>query len=231
MSTRYRRRPKSMNASLETLQSQPLMRVELDGQAVDLPHQIESSLVAIRAYLEFLALQRRRVLSGFVVDGIEVRQIQLDAPANGYRHIIADTITFEQLSRRLIETACRQLELLSAQLEDAALRIVISERHQILERWREWQPQFRLPLVSLGFLRELWGEAVDHVAVGGIPLVRHLDELNPLLCEVDAAFLATKHEWTDEDAIALSSIFGECLVPWLKVLEVYLLKLQNQPLS
>lgn len=220
-----------MNVSLETQPSQPLMQVELDGQAVSLPRQIESSLVAIRAYLEFLALQRRRVLSGFVVDGIEVRQIQGDAPVQGYRRIEADTITFEQLSHRLIQTACRQLDLLSGQMTDAALRIVISEREQILACWREWQPQFRSPLVSLGFLRELWGEAVDEVVVGGIPLTQHLDELNPLLCEIDAVFLATEHQWTDEDAIALSSVFEESLVPWMKVLEVYLLKLQNQPLS
>lgn len=220
-----------MNVTWETQQSPPLMRVELDGQAVSLPNQIESSLVAIRAYLEFLALQRRRVLSGFIVDGVEVRQIQGDAPVRGYRHIAADTITFEQLSQRLIETACRQLELLSDQMSDAALRILISERPSILAHWREWQPQFRTPLVSLGFLRELRGEAVDSVLVGDCSLAQHLNELSPLLCEVDAIFLATEHEWSDADALALSSIVDECLVPWLRMLEVYLLKLQNQPIA
>ncbi len=220
-----------MNASLETPQSQPLMRVELDGQAVDLPGQIASSLVAVRAYLEFLALQRRRVLSGFIVDGVEVRQIQSDAPVDGYRHVAGDTITFEQLSQRLINTACRQLEHLANQLEAAALRILISDRHQILAQWRGWQPQFRTPLVSLGFLRELWGEAVDSMVLGGGSLAQHLEELNPMLCEVDAAFLATEHDWVDEDAIALSTIIEDRLVPWLKLLEAYLMKLQNQPLS
>lgn len=220
----------SMNLSLEAQQSHPLMRVELDGRAVDLPHQIASSLVAIRAYLEFLALQRRRVLSGFVVDGVELRQIQSDAPLQGYRHVAADTITFEQLSQRLIETACRQLGYLSGQVEAAALRILISERHQILAQWHEWQPQFRTPLVSLGFLRELWGESVDSILVGGSSLSEHLDLLNPMMCEVDAIFLATAHQWVEEDAVCLSEFFEERLVPWLKLLEVYLLKLRNQPL-
>jgi hypothetical protein len=205
--------------------------VELDGESVDLPGQIESSLVAVRAYLEVLALQRRRVLSGFVVDGVEVRQISTDAPAGGYRHIVADTITFEQLSRRLIETACRQLHNLATQLEEDSLRIVISERHQVKAQWREWQPQFRSPLVNLGFLRELWGESVDTMSVGGVTLTEHLEELNSLICQVDAIFLATEHEWVDEDAIALSAIIEECLVPWLKLLEVYLLKLTQLPLS
>ncbi len=219
-----------MNVSLETQQSNPLMRVEMDGETVDLPSQIVSSLVAVRAYLEFLALQRRRVLSGFVVDGVEVNQIRADAPVDGYRHIVADTITFEQLSQRLIETACRQLEHLTGQIEAATLRILISERHQILAQWREWQPQFRTPLVSLGFLRELWGGGVDSVHVGGGSLARHVAELNSLLAEVDGVFLATEHEWTDDDALALSELFEERLVPWLKLLEVYLLKLQSQPL-
>lgn len=220
----------SLHVSLETQPAKPLMRVELDGQNIDLPAQMESSLVAVRAYLEFLALQQRRVLSGFVVDGVEVRQIQKDAPAGGYRHVCADTITFEQLSQRLIDTACRQLEYLSARIEDAALRIVISERHQILARWREWQPQFRTPLVSLGFLRELWGQDVDAIMVGGCSLAEHLEELTPLLCQVDAVFLATEHGWVDEDAIGLSIVFEEHLAPWLKMLRVYLLKLNSQPL-
>lgn len=220
-----------MNVSLETPQSPPLMRVELDGQTVDLPSQIASSLVAVRAYLEFLALQRRRVLSGFLVDGVEVRQIQSDAPADGYRHVAADTITFEQLSQRLINTACRQLQHLAHQMEAAALRVLISERPQILAQWRSWQPQFRSPLVSLGFLRELWGETVDSIVLGGGSLAEHLEELSPMLCEVEATFLATEHGWVDEDAIALSMMIEERLVPWLKLLEVYLLKLQNQPLS
>jgi hypothetical protein len=218
-----------MNVSLETPQSKPLMRVELDGQFIDLPTQMETSLVAIRAYLEFLALQQRRVLAGFVVDGLAVRQIQTDAPDGGYHHICADTITFKELSERLIDTACRQLAYSSAQIEDAALRIVISERQQILSKWREWQPQFRTPLVSLGFLRELWGQEVDTIMVGGCSLAEHLEELNPLLCQVDAIFMASEHEWADEDAIALSAIFDECLAPWLKVLEVYFLKLKCQP--
>jgi hypothetical protein len=220
-----------MNVSVQTQNEHPVMRVELDGRIIDLPRQMETSLVAIRAYLEFLALQQRRVLSGFVVDGVEVRQIQVDAPTSGYQHIRADTITFEQLSQRLIDTACRQVRHLASQLEDAVLRLLISERAQIHAQWQLWSPQFRTPLVSLGFLRELWGVAVDGVTVGGTSLARHLDELNPLLCQVEAVFLATEHEWTDDDAIALSEIFEEFLTPWLKVLEVYLLKLNRLPIA
>lgn len=219
-----------MKGSYEIDQRQPLMRVELDGRAVELPHQMEASLVAIRAYLEFLALQQRRVLSGFVVDGVEVCQIGMDRPSGGFRHVSADTITFEQLSVRLIETACRQTQHLSSRVTAASLQVLISERHQIQTEWQNWQPQFRTPLVSLGFLRELWGQEVDTIMVGGVSLADHLEELNPMLRQVDAVFLATEHGWVDEDAMALSAIFEECLVPWLKLLEVYLLKLHNLPL-
>jgi hypothetical protein len=220
-----------MNPSLDTQQCRPVLHVELDGQTIVLPRQIESSLVAVRAYLEFLALQRRRVLSGFVVDGTEVRHMTDEPPAGDYRCVIADTITFEELSRRLIDTACRQLQQLVAGMEDSALRVVISERSQVCSQWQEWQPQFRAPLVGLGFLRELWGESVDSITVGGVALKEHLNELSPMLCQVDAIFLATEHEWVDEDAIALSVVFEECLVPWLKVLEVYLLKLDRLPFN
>jgi len=205
------------------------IRVKLDGHSVELPEEMEGSLVAIRAYLEFLALQKRRVLSGFVVDGIDLRQIN-DSVAEDFETVHADTITFEQLSNRLVDTACRQLHRLSEELSDAVLQVMINDRGALVRQWKIWMPQFRNPLISLGFLRELWGESVEDVKVGGHTLASHLEDLNPLLCEVDAIFLATEHGWIDEDALALSAIFEEQLVPWLKMLEVYLLKLNSLPL-
>ena len=219
-----------MSVSLKPKRKPVTLRVELDGQSVELPRQMENSLVAIRAYLEFLALQQRRVLSGFLVDGMEVQQISGEAPSNVYRLIRADSMSFEQLSRRLIGTACRQVRFLASQLEEATLRVLISDHGQILARWQEWLPQFRSPLVSLGFLRELWGDRVDDLHLGGISLVSHLDLLNPALSRVDSVLLDSQYDWQPDDAIALSAILEDDLVPWLKVLEVYLLKLDQQPL-
>lgn len=206
------------------------MRVELDGASVVLPEQMKSSLVAIRAYLEFLALQKRRVLSGFVVDGIDLRQLS-SGRDNGFQTILADTITFEQLSHRLVDTACRQLHKLSEEMNDAVLRVLISERQIIRRQWKQWGPQVRNPMVSLGFLRELWGAQVDDVMIGGLTLTEHLDDLNPLLCEVDAIFLSPEHAWVDEDAMAISAMLEDQLIPWLKMFEVYLLKLSTLPLE
>lgn len=220
----------STNVSFETHQAGPRLRVELDGRPVTLPGEMESSLVAIRAYLEFLALQQRRVLSGFLVDGVEMNRLREAGADGGYQHVCGDTITFEELSHRLLATASRQIQRLASQMQEAVLRILISDREQIETQWREWQPQLRTPLVSLGFLRELWGPAVDALTVGGHSLAEHLEELNPLVCQIDAVFLATRHEWLDEDAIAVSTIVEESLVTWLKLLEVYLLKLHQQPL-
>lgn len=220
-----------MSVSLTTKEKSPDIQIELDGQQVDLPLQVASSLISIRAYLEFLALQQRRVLSGFIVDGIELRQLPEDAQTSRFRHVRADTITFEQLSRRLIETACRQLHQLANQIESRTLRLLISDWRQIHRQWQEWLPQFRTPLISLGFLRELWGEAVDDIHIGDHTLAAHLDQLNPLLCEAEALLLAAEDHWTDEDAIQLSDLLEERLVPWLKVLELYLLKLTSLPLA
>jgi hypothetical protein len=221
-----------MRVSSQTKEKIPRVRVELDGASVVLPEQMDSSLVAIRAYLEFLALQKRRVLSGFLVDGIDVRQVRAkDETNHGFQTVQADTITFEQLSFRLVDTACRQLHKLSEEMGDAVLRVLITDRDPIHRQWRSWVPQFRNPLVSLGFLRELWGGQVDDVKIGGLTLMDHLDDLNPLLCEVDVIFLATEHEWVDEDAMAISALLEDQLVPWLKMLEVYLLKLNTLPLE
>jgi len=208
----------------------PRVRVELDGASVALPEQMDSSLVAIRAYLEFLALQKRRVLSGFVVDGIDVRQLGTNF-GDGFQSIQADTITFEQLSSRLVDTACRQLHNLSETMNNAVLRVLITDRQPIHQQWKAWVPQIRNPLVSLGFLRELWGSQVDDVTIGGLALTRHIDDLNPLLREMDAIFLTTEPEWVDEDAMAVSAMLEDQLVPWLKIMEAYLLKLNTLPLE
>lgn len=220
-----------MNVSTQTQEKTPRVRVELDGDSVLLPQEMENSLIAIRAYLEFLALQKRRVLSGFIVDGVEVQQVTSHLSESSFRIIQADTITFEQLSQRLVNTASRQLNQLAAELEDYVLRVLINDRDRLLQQWRKWAPLFRSPLVNLGFMRELWGDTVDGITLGNITLLEHLDELNGMLCEVDAVFLATEHDWTDEDAMVLSTLFEERLVPWLKVLEVYMLKLGGLPLD
>lgn len=214
----------------QQIKETPGLRVELDGTNVELPEEMEGSLVAIRAYLEFLALQKRRVLSGITVDGVDVHQ-RGPGSADGFQNIQADTITFEELSGRLIGTACRQLNRLSEDMNDAVLRVMISDRAPLYRQWKRWVPQFRNPMVSLGFLRELWGGQVDEVKIGGHTLAGHIDDLNPVLCEVDAIFLATEHQWMDEDAMLLSSIMEEQLVPWLKMFEVYLLKLNTLPLE
>ncbi len=219
-----------MRVSSQIKEKSPRVRVELDGASVVLPEQMDSSLVAIRAYLEFLALQKRRVLSGFMVDGVDVRQLSAGT-GNGFQTIQADTITFGQLSLRLVDTACRQLHKLAEEMSDAVLRVLISERQVIHQQWKQWGPQFRNPMVSLGFLRELWGGQVDDVMIGGLTLTDHVDDLNPLLCKVDAIFLATEHEWADEDAMAISGMLEDQLVPWLKMFEVYLLKLNTLPLE
>jgi hypothetical protein len=219
-----------MGVSSQTKEKVPRVRVELDGASVALPEEMDGSLVAIRAYLEFLALQKRRVLSGFVVDGVDVRQLG-SGTEKGFESVRADTITFEQLSFRLVDTACRQLHKLSEEMNDAVLRVLITERRAIYQQWKHWLPQFRNPMVSLGFLRELWGSQVDDVMLGGLTLIDHLDDLNPLICEVDAIFLATEHDWVDEDAMAVSAILEDHLVPWLKMFEVYLLKLNTLPLE
>ena len=219
-----------MKVRSKTKQKARRVHVELDGDKVVLPDDMENSLVAIRAYLEFMALQKRRVLSGFVVDGVEVRHI-VENVSDAFKSIQADTITFEQLSLRWVDTACAQLHRLAEEMNDAVLRVLINERDAVHRQWNLWVGQFRSPLIELGFLRQLWGGRVDEVLLGSVTLTQHFAELNPLLDEVNSIFVTTEHGWEDEDAIAISAMLEDQLVPWIKMLEVYLLKLSTLPLA
>lgn len=216
---------------LEHWKSQPARRVMLDGEPVAVPDDVEASLVAIRAYLEFIALQRRRVVNTMWVDGVEIETPDEMEYAGPFTQIEADTITFQELSRRLITTALGELEGLTNLVQSASLRILISTRVEVCRQWQTWLPQFRTPLVSLGFLRELWGDRVEGVTLGKRTLGGHIDSLNLILCEVDAILLSGDGEWEIDDLVTLSCVLDERLIPWLEKMKEFLYELEELPIN
>ena len=211
---------------------QPGLRVTLDGESVPLPKEVGPSIPAIRAYLEYLALSRRRVLHSFSVDGVEFHAS--DTPKiheDAVQSVNAGTITFAELSERLIRTACHQIEHLRREMMDAVLRVLINEHDAIIRCWRDWLPQFRAPLVSLGFLRELWGEEMDAIAIGPRSLTGHIDSLHPILCEVDAILMPPDDVFEMEDAIALSGVIESRLIPWLRYLGEFFYLIGQRPVE
>ena len=136
---------------LESTSNGPKLKVVLDGQIVSLPHEVDASLVSIRAYLEFLALSRRRVLHSFMVDGRDAERagVAADDPGGDISTVQANTITFEELSHRLVETAGRQVNYLVREMSEAVVKVLINDHASLVTFWRERVPQFPLePLPS-----------------------------------------------------------------------------------
>ena len=204
--------------------------IRLDGEKVDLPKDMENSLIAIRAYLEFLAIRQQRVLSEFMVDGVEMRHLN-SVPFKDVQSIHAETITYEQLSGRLIETACRQLHRLSEQMNDAVLRVMITERDDVYRQWKDWLPQLNSPLIGIEFLTELWGDQVATLTIGNCLFADHLDELAVRIQETEQIFQTPAWLWSESDSLELSDMLEIHLVPWLRFAEAFLVKLSTLPLE
>src|SRR5438876_3989500 len=99
-----------MSGRTEDLSSPIRIEVIMDGKPIELPEHIKGSLTAIRSYLESLALQHDRVVSLFIVDGINVSTIEESLEIKGMQRVNADTIGLDELTRQLISTACDRLK-------------------------------------------------------------------------------------------------------------------------
>jgi len=219
-----------MNTDLKTGETQAPVHVEMDSQTVELPKQLSTSLVAVRAYLEFLALQERRVLAGFKVDGNDFSSLEIAPASTRWHRIVAETIGFDELGQRLVDAIQRELRALSDQLEESTLRVVISRKTPVMVHWRRWERMLRSKTLNPILLRDLWGEVLDQVRIDGRSLSGHLKLLHPILGQARRILGRSEDSWWDEDSIEFSGILEGQMLPWLRGFESYLLRLKALPI-
>jgi hypothetical protein len=115
-------------------------RVLLDGSVIAVPPEHRESFATLLAHLELLALRSRRVLTSLNVDGVAVR---LDCPPDWqsrWDEVEGHSISFAELSSRLISSAAVNLTQLRKGVEKTVLLVMINDPRCLERTWSSWNP-------------------------------------------------------------------------------------------
>ena len=196
------------------------IQVILDGRELRIPDHIRDSLPAIRSYLELLAIQQERVLWDLSVDGTPVHSQADFRTLTDFQRIQAQTVTFTELTRQLIDTAQAQVRALQNRVEAAAMQVLINDWPAVEKLWQQWAPEFLSPILIIKSLRDLCGARMDELTLGHQTLAEHLAKFGPLWTRTEQAF-------ERRDILDLSNAMDQLLGPWLAELSAFLAKLNE----
>jgi len=190
-------------------------RVLLDGAVLAVPAEHLRSLAALLSHLELTALRRQRVLATLSIDDVPV-QISDSLPGPGrWSEIKATSISFGHLSRRLIDSAAANLNVLRDEVEQAVLSVMINEPRSLQRVWRRWHPDVRNTLAVFNLLRQLWHAERFDQWIHPEEVRRLCDEIDHIVCDAQLAFLHPPGPDPTDASLALSELLEHGLIPWL----------------
>jgi len=201
-----------MSAPASTPQNTYQTSVLLDGKPVALAGQNASSLTAVRAHLEILALCQQRILFSLTVDGMALNLGDTSLPSRRFKRVVASTISFDQLRFQLLRAARKQVEHLKSRVEGAVLLALINDWPVVQRCWWDLLPDLKEPLVTLSFCTELFPQPPP------LPLsvfrgrVIEAEHLGRLLSELESIC-------EQRDGASFSDALEQRLLPWLEQLD------------
>ena len=208
--------------SSDSLSASREIEVVLDGLLVELPSE-RRSLIAIRSYLESLALHRQRILYLFSVDGQPVNLAQPLGTLKPFARVEAETIGLDEVPVQLIKAALQQTANACAQVRSAVALVLINDGPKARELWWSLARELKEPLVTLSLLPE----SICGPANGCTSLMQlrkwQLEQLGCVIGDVDKVCELA-------DSIALSDALEKRVLPWLEKLHE-LLRLWHQTIS
>jgi hypothetical protein len=198
------------------------IEVKLDGVPVALPPE-RRSFIAIRSYLESLALQQQRILCALNVDGESVNLTQPRVAWKSFSHVEAETMSLSEVPLQLIRAALQQTVSLRARIQHAVELVIINEPSQARDIWWHLASAMKEPLLTLSLLP-------DHICGpnnGRASLTQlrkwQLEQLGFIIQDIDDASRL-------EDTAPLSDALEQRALPWLDQL-LESLELWNQSAS
>jgi hypothetical protein len=198
------------------------LEVKLDGIAVEIPPD-RQSFIAIRSYLESLALQQQRIICALNVDGESVNLTQPRIPWKSFSQIDGETMSLDEVPAQLIKAALHQAATIRSRVQSAVGLVLINDASRARELWWALATALKEPLLTLSLLP-------DHIcgpANGRASLTQlrkwQLEQLGGIIQDIDDA------SQMDETA-SLSDALEKRALPWLdKLLES--LNLWNETIS
>ncbi|MEW6158464.1 MAG: hypothetical protein AB1813_13610 [Verrucomicrobiota bacterium] len=207
-------------------QTAPPVEIILDGRRVELSDV--RTLKSLRTKLELLAMQQDRILSVVLVDGVPVTANEHETTLDHFHQVSAETISLQEFSRRMVNQALDQVEALSTRVEAGVFLVLINESKCRQRWWREWQADFREPILTLGFLQDLYGAKLRELQVNDRPLAMHMEDFGLIACLIELLLLHPGPVGTTTPDLALSDVLEARLIPWLRELNAYLKRFHEQ---
>lgn len=192
--------------------------VTLDGQPIEFHPTEIPTLKDIRAHLERLAAAQERVLFAFFVDGFAASTADVEDFTDNFATVQASSIGAGELSRQMIRVARAQTQALQVRVEAAQWLVLINEWPVVERIWWDLAPDFKAPILGLGFIRDLGvGETTGDL---GKRLPSHWRELNTIQKLIEDRL-------ANRDPVGLSSALEYRLGPWLAQLAYYLARIDE----
>ncbi|MFT4690006.1 MAG: hypothetical protein ACJASX_003969 [Limisphaerales bacterium] len=189
-------------------------RVLLDGSVIAVPPEHRESFATLLAHLELLALRSRRVLTSLNVDGVAVR---LDCPPDWqsrWDEVEGHSISFAELSSRLISSAAANLTQLRKGVEKTVLLVMINDPRCLERTWSSWNPDVGNTLAVFSLLRQLWhAQRFDNWLAPSL-IDEHSEDIELLAGELRVALVSESP--SDLDAsLVVSELLEQRMLPWL----------------
>ncbi len=192
-----------------TKQAGAIPVVTMDGAPVGIQNAATLPLDAVIGHLSTLALKLGRVIARVSVDGEPVDHFLHQPDRTGFLRLEVETVTTGALGDQVIAGARRQIRILIAEVNEAAVLVLINDWPIARSIWLNLLPAFKTPMLGLGFLKDLWGVSIDEITSGPGSFREHWEMLDGILADGERMLRG------DEDTIALSQLLELRLGPWL----------------
>lgn len=184
------------------------VEVTLDGFPVALPAE-RRTIVAIRAYLEALALEQQRILYAFAIDGRPANFSQPSGQLETFSRIEAETITLDEVPLQILRTAQTQVAQAVARIESALALICINDASAAREIWWQIARDLKEPLLTLSLLPDgICGPANGRASLTQLRKWQ-LQQLAAIVGDVDEASRS-------EETSGIVRALEERVLPWLQ---------------
>ncbi|HEU0039490.1 MAG TPA: hypothetical protein VFR76_09460 [Verrucomicrobiae bacterium] len=200
--------------TFETSSTRQQVQVRLDGLPIQVPAE-RRSLVAIRSYVETLAMEHQRIVCAFSVDGERASLGQPLVNRKTFSRVDAKTIELDQMPLQFLEAALHQAGHARERVASAVTLVLVNDACVAREFWWSLTCELKAPLLTLSLLPDdICGPANGRASLTQLRKWQ-LQQLANIIREVDGACHS-------ENTLPLSNALENRVLPWLQSLHEHI---------
>ena len=194
--------------TFETSSTRQQVEVRLDGLPIQVPAE-RRSLVAIRSYVETLAMEHQRIVCAFSVDGERASLAQPLTNRKTFRRVDAKTIELDQMPLQFLEAALHQAAHARERVASAVTLVLVNDACVAREFWWSLTCELKAPLLTLSLLPDdICGPANGRASLTQLRKWQ-LQQLANIIRDVDEACHS-------QNTLLLSNALENRVLPWLE---------------